>query len=182
MPIAIILGFDDESTAVLNRIFKRLKENKFNSYYELVRPHITLTSYETIDFQVAKERLSQFSACFTPFRIQFSSFGYFPSEESVLFLNPKANIELLGIQQKVFELFKDFRDERTTGTWVPHSTLATNVPLKKIGKAIDIAKKDIVMKEGAPFFVDAESIWTVDFETGPVTIISTDEFKFNEAE
>ena len=143
MPIAIILAFDEESTNVLNRVFKKLKESKFNSYYQRIVPHITLTSYENIDLQVLMERLKQLSSGINPFRILFSSFGYFPSEESVLFLNPIANIELLDIQQKVFDLFEGFPDDNSPKTWVPHCTLATDIPLKKIGKAIDIVKENI---------------------------------------
>jgi 2'-5' RNA ligase len=182
MPVAIILGFDEESTTVLNRVFKKLKENKFNSYYQLVIPHITLTSYENIDLQVAIDRLNQFCTSINPFGIQFSSFGYFPSEEGVLFLNPKANSELLEIQQKVFELLEDFQADNDRKTWVPHSTLATDVPLKKIGEVIDIAKEDIKMKMGAPFFVEAKSIWIIEFITGPTRIISTHEFRFKNEE
>jgi 2'-5' RNA ligase len=182
VPVAIVLAFDEESTNILNRVFEKLKESKYNSYYQLVKPHITLTSYENIDLQVARERLHQFCDNANPFRIQFSSFGYFPSEESVLFLNPKASIELLEIQQSISELFEDFRTGGSTGTWVPHCTLATDIPIKKIGKAIDIVKEEIVMREGAPFYVDARSIWTVEYKTGPLSIISTYEFKFKETQ
>ena len=182
MPLAIILTFDEESTNILNRVFKKLKEGKFNSYYQLVVPHITLTSYENMDLQEAMESLKQLSDNVNPFRIQFSSFGYFPSEESVLFLNPIANFELLDIQQKVFELFEGFPDDNSPITWVPHCTLATDIPLKKIGKAIDIVKENIIMKMGTPLYVDAQSICTVEFKTGPSTIISTYEFKLKKIE
>lgn len=182
MPVAIILAFDGESTNILNHIFKKLKESKFNSYYQQVVPHITLTSYENIDHQEVLERLKQLSNNVNPFRIQFSSFGYFPSEESVLFLNPIVNIELLDIQQKVFELFEGFPDDNSPDTWVPHCTLATDIPIQKIGEAIAIAKEDMIMKMGAPFYADAQSICTVEFETGPLSVISTYEFKFKKAE
>ena len=182
MPVAIILAFDEESTNKLNRVFKKLKESKFNSYYELVMPHITLASYETIELQVVKERLNRFCGGINPFRILFSSFGYFPSEEGVLFLNPIANIELLDIQQNVFDLFAGFPDDNSPKTWVPHCTLAIDIPLKKIGKAIDIVKGNIIIKMGTPFHVDAQSICTVEFKTSPSTIISTYEFKFKKTE
>ena len=182
MPVAIILAFDGESATILNRVYKKLKENKFNSYYQLVVPHITLTSYENIDLQVATERLKRFCKSYNPFRIQFSSYGFFPSEEGVLFLNPKSNMELLDVQQKVFELFEDFQVGDSPKTWVPHCTLATDIPMKKIGEAIDIAKEDIIIKIKTPFYVAAHSICTVEFETGPLTIISRYEFKFKKAE
>ncbi len=176
MPVAIILGFDEASTTILNCVFKKLKECNFNSYYLFVVPHITLTSYENIDLQVVVERLPQFISTFDPFRIQFSSYGYFPSEESVLFLNPKANAKLLDLHEKVFELFEDFQVGVSSKTWVPHCTLATDIPIEKIGKVIEIVKEDIIMKMGAPFYVDAKSICTVEFRTDPLTIISTNEF------
>ena len=182
MPVAIILGFDEESTNILNHVFKKLKESKFNSYYQLVVPHVTLTSYENIDLQVAKERLKQFCNSLNPFRIQFSSFGYFPSEESVLFLNPKANVELLDIQQKVFDLLEDFQVDDSPKTWVPHCTLATDVPMKEIGKAIDIVKDNIIMKIGEPFYVDAQSMCIVDFEMDPLKIISINKFKLKKTD
>jgi len=178
MPVAIILAFDEEGTTILNQVFKRLKESKFNSYYLLVVPHITLTSYGGIDLHIARERLNQFCKSIDPFRILFSSFGYFPSEEGVLFLNPIASIELLDIQQKVFELFEDFQGDNSPKTWVPHCTLATDIPQKRIGKAIDLVREDIIMKMGRPFYIDAQSIWVVEFKTGPSSIISTNEFKF----
>ena len=182
MPVAIVLAFDDESTKILNRVYKKLKENKFNSYFQLVIPHVTLTLYENIDLHMALERLQQFCNNINPFRILFSSFGYFPSEEGVLFLNPITNVELLDIQQKVFDLFEGFPDDNSPETWVPHYTLATDIPLKKIGEAIGIVKENIIMKMGAPFHVDAQSICTVEFKTGPSTIISINEFKFKKAD
>jgi len=182
MPVAIVLGFDVESTAIINEVFKKLKGRKFTSYYEFVMPHITLTSYETIDFQIITERLTQLCNNFAPFRIQFSSFGYFPSEESVLFLSPKADIDLLDIRQKVLEGFEDFQAGNPLRAWVPHCTLALEVPLKKLGEAIGLVKEDIVMMKGAPFCVEAESIYSVEFTVDPLTIISTDEYKLKATE
>ena len=177
MRVAIVLGFDDESRNALTEVFKRLAESKFTSYYQFVIPHITLATYKNMELQIALERLTQIGNNFTPFRVQFSSFGYFPSEESVLFLNPKATDDLLGIQQKVFELFADFQSGSSPKTWVPHCTVALELPLEKIGKAIAIVNEVIVMENGAPFYVNAQSIWTVEFQTDPLTVISTQEFK-----
>ena len=182
MPIAIVLAFDGESTTILNRVYKKLKENNFNSYYQLVMPHITLKLYENIDLQVIMERINHLCDNLAPFRIQISSYGYFPSEEGVLFLNPKASIELLNIQQKISELFEDFQVGASSKTWVPHCTLATDIPIKKIGEAIELVKEDIIMKMGAPFYVDAQSIGTVEFTTDPSTIISINECKLKKKE
>ena len=145
-------------------------------------PHITLTSYETVDLQVVTERLLQLRNSFTPFTIQFSSFGYFPSEESVLFLSPKADMDLFNIRQEVLEVFNDFQAGNPLKAWVPHCTLALEVPLMKIGEAIALVKEEIVMMKEAPFCVEAESIYAVEFAIDPLTIISTNEYKLKKPE
>ena len=109
-----------------------------------------------------------------------SLYGYFPSDEGVLFLNPIANIALLDIQQKVFDLFKGFPDDNSPKTWVPHSTLAIDIPLNSIVKAIEIVKDVIVMKMGAPFEVEAKSLVLVEFQTDPVSVLSTEEIRFKD--
>jgi 2'-5' RNA ligase len=177
VPVAIILTFDPKSTIVLNRVFKALKEHNFNSYDQKIMPHITLTWYANIDNKVAERKLEQFCSDSPPFRIQFSSIGYFSSEESVLFLNPNASFELLDIQQKVFELLEEFHAGNSPKIWVPHCTLALDIPIKKIGKAIDIIKEYIRMAIGEPFNVNAQAICSVDFKTDPLKVISLSEFK-----
>ena len=122
MPYAIVLTFDEESSIIITQVFKRFKDKKISQmlYDEKMKPHITLTNFDNIDTDIVKERLTLFCIETKPFKIQISSIGYFPSEESVLFLNPKTSIELLNFQQKVFRLFKDFQAESSPITWVPH--------------------------------------------------------------
>ena len=168
MPYAIVLLFDEKSSDSIYRVFKRFNEKKISHkglIHELkIRPHITFTIYENIDVEIVKERLNQFCKNHNKFKIQISSIGYFPSEESVLFLNPKANNELLNIQQEIFELFEDFETEYTPKTWVPHCTLCMYIQKKKITKAIDIVKEKIVITKENPFYIMGDSISIVEFE------------------
>jgi 2'-5' RNA ligase len=96
----------------------------------------------------------------------------------VLFLNPKTTVELLDIQQKVSKIFGDNQADNSPSEWVPHCTLATEVPLKEIEKVIEIAKEDIKMEMGASFYAEAQSIWMIEFKTSPLGIISTEKFRF----
>ena len=161
MTYAIVLSFDDDSSFPIKQVFKKFCEEKISSIlYEInMKPHITLSIYESIDAQTAKDRLFLFCI-----EIQISSIGYFPSEESVLFLNPKATNELLNIQQKIFSLFKDFEAEISPITWVPHCTLGINLQKEAIAKAIDIIKEDILMTKEKPFYIQATTISLVKFE------------------
>ena len=168
MPIAIVLLFDKQSTDSVNRVFKRFKEKKISHkglLHDLkVKPHLTFSVYENIDVEIVKERLNQFCKNHNEFKIQFSSIGYFPVEKSVLFLNPKANKELINIQQEIFELFEDFETEYSPETWVPHCTLCMYLQKEKIAEAIDIVKEEIVITEEEPFFIVGNYISIVEFE------------------
>jgi len=85
MPYAIVLSFDDESSFPINQVFKKFKEKKIGSmlYDPKMKPHITLKTYENINTQTVKERLSLFSIENKSFKIQISSIGYFPVEKRV---------------------------------------------------------------------------------------------------
>lgn len=168
MRYVIVLLFDIKSADTIYRVFKRFKENKI-SHNDLlndlkIKPHITLSSYEKIDVKIVKERLTQFCKNHNKFKIQISSIGYFPVEKSVLFLNPNPNNELLNIQQEVFELFEDFEADFTPKMWVPHCTLSMYTQKKKVAKAFDIVKEEIVITEEKPFCIIGNSISIVEFE------------------
>ncbi|MFW9971712.1 MAG: 2'-5' RNA ligase family protein [Candidatus Odinarchaeota archaeon] len=172
MPYAIVLSFDEESSFPIYQIFKRFKDKNIGlmHYDPKLRPHITLNTYENINTQTAKERLSLFSIENLAFKIQNSSIGYFPVEKSVIFLNPKASNELLTIQQKIFSLFKDFESTTSPLTWVPHCTLGMYLQKEDITKAIDIIKEEIVITEENPFYIQTRSISLVKFEREPLEI------------
>ena len=168
MAIVIVLLFDKQSTDSIYRVFKRFKEEKISHkglIHDLkIKPHLTFSIYENIDVEVVIERLNQFCKNHNEFKIQFSSIGYFPVEESVLFLNPKANKELLNIQKELFELFEDFETDYSPETWVPHCTLCMYLQKKKLAKAIDIVKEEIVITKEKPFYILGNSISIVEFE------------------
>jgi 2'-5' RNA ligase len=172
MTYAIVLAFDDECSLPILQIFKKFKDKKIGSmrYDPKMKPHITLATYENINTQSAKERLTLFSIENKPFKIQISSIGYFPVEKSVIFLNPKASNELLNIQQKIYSLFKDFETETSPLTWVPHCTLGMYLQKEDFTEAIDIIKKEIVITEENPFYIQTTSISLVKFEREPLEI------------
>ncbi|MFW9818949.1 MAG: 2'-5' RNA ligase family protein [Candidatus Thorarchaeota archaeon] len=172
MPYAILLSFNDESSLPIYQIFKKFKDKKIGSmfYDPKMKPHITLSTYENFNLQSAKERLTLFSIENKPFNIQVSSIGYFPVEKSVIFLNPKASNDLLKIQKKIFNLFKDFESPTSPLTWVPHCTLGMYLQKGDITEAIDIIKEEIVITEESPFYIQTTSISLVKFEREPLKI------------
>jgi 2'-5' RNA ligase len=172
MPFAIVLTFDEESSYPIMQIFKNFKDKKIGSmhYDPKYKPHITLSIYENINTKSAKDRLTLFSIENKSFEIQVSSIGYFPVEKSVIFLNPKASNKLLTIQQKIVSLFKGVEGGTSPLTWVPHCTLGMYLQKEDIAKAIDIIKREIVITEENPFYIQASLISFVKFEREPLKI------------
>ncbi|MFX1417985.1 MAG: 2'-5' RNA ligase family protein [Promethearchaeota archaeon] len=172
MPFAIVLTFDEKNTRMIEKVLKKFKETEISPlmYEEKIKPHITLAIYDEINSDVAKDRLILFSIENPQFIIQISSIGYFPSEESVIFLNPKANIALLSIQEKIFRLFKDFESNHFPETWVPHCTLGMYIQKENISRAIDIIKEEIIMTKEKPFYVTAKALSLVKFQEDPLRI------------
>ncbi|MFW9999185.1 MAG: 2'-5' RNA ligase family protein [Candidatus Hodarchaeota archaeon] len=172
MPYAIVLTFDEESNHIITYIFRRFKNENISPILHDVKmkPHITLSIYENIDINIVKERLLLFSIETKPFKIQISSIGYFPSEESVLFLNPKASIELLNFQQKAYNLFKNFKTKSSPITWIPHCTLGINIQMENLPRAIDIIKEEILITEEKPYYITGEAISFVKFKRDPLKI------------
>jgi 2'-5' RNA ligase len=172
MPFAIVLTFDKKSTLMIEYVFKRFKETMISTtqYDVKIKPHITLSNYEKLDIDIAKDRLKLYSKKTNQFKIQISSIGYFPTEESVIFLNPKTNIKLLDVQLKVSRLFKDFEASIAPQTWVPHCTLGMYIQKEDIARAIDIIKEEIVMTRENPFYVNTIAISLVKFQEKPLKI------------
>ena len=171
MPFAIVLIFDEKSTLILEKIFTKFREFKIGSmHYEDMKPHITLTNYNTLDIKTAKDRLTLFSIENNQFEIQLNSIGYFPTKESVIFLNPKTTGELLTIQQKIFRLFKEFESDIFPETWVPHCTLGMHVQNKDIAHSFDIIKEQVVFTKEKPFCVIAEALSLVKYQKEPPNI------------
>jgi len=168
MLYAIVLLFDIQSSDSISRVFERFNKKNISHkglIHDLkIKPHITFSVYENIDIEIIKTRLNQFCKNHNEFKIQFSSIGYFPVEESVLFLNPKANKELLNMQQEIFELFEDFETEYSPETWVPHCTLCMYLQKEKLAEAIDIVKEEILITKEKPFYIVGNSISIVEFE------------------
>ncbi len=182
MPYAIVLTFDEISNHKITQVFKRFKEKQISTMFfvEKMKPHITLTVYDKIDVTIVKERLTLFIIETEQIRIQISSIGYFPSEESVLFLNPKESIELKTLQQKVLGYFKEFETKQNSTNWVPHCTLGNYIQKKNFAEAIDIIKEEIVMTEDNPFYITGEAISFVRFEQDPLKIDWWLDYKFKE--
>src|SRR5690606_24608876 len=74
--------------------------------------------------------------------VSLSSLGMFPGDETVLFLAPSADAELISIQAALHGRMPDFTQTPwklyAPGRWVPHCTLAMRLGREGVLKALDI--------------------------------------------
>jgi 2'-5' RNA ligase len=142
MPYAVEMYFDEASTARIRELWKRLAEIGLSSMTDCgARPHISLAVCEQMDIHAASVIVDGFSAGVPPFQISLASYGMFPGAEYVVFLAPKVTPQLLArhasfhesIPKAISGLWLHYAPEQ----WMPHCTLATRVPLERVGEVME---------------------------------------------
>lgn len=155
MPYSIELHFNDRTTHHIQRIINRLEEEGIKSItteYN-VPPHLTLIVYNTLDMNDTKDKLNLVGDKYRAFDLTLSVLGVGLLErkdflkEPPLFFLPEVTTELLAIHRYVCELFEPFRKEAIKSylpqNWLPHCTVAFNVPTKKIPDAMNTTLNSI---------------------------------------
>jgi 2'-5' RNA ligase len=100
-------------------------------------PHVTLAAFPDVDPAELIKATKRFTHKAGSIPIQFGSFGGFATEERVLFLSPVITIDLLKLHGAFFKNLG--RLSKATpykpGHWIPHCTVAMNIPKKDYARA-----------------------------------------------
>ncbi|TYB31169.1 MAG: 2'-5' RNA ligase family protein [Candidatus Mcinerneyibacterium aminivorans] len=164
MAYRIELVFNEKGSNRIKSYWEMLKENKLNSYMidSKSTPHISLAEYSDILAGRFEDEIRRFSRLIKPFEVRFFGFGYFPTEERVLYLNPKVSKYLLRVHNDFNQQFVDFNDNINPyylpENWVPHSTLGKNFSEEDLKKSLIELSKDF-----KPFAVEVNRISVVEF-------------------
>ena len=143
MPYAIEMSFDPVSDGKIRDIWCELADKGISSDMRDLgaMPHISLTVFNQLDIEDAERKLSAFAEEVSPFPVLLSNLGVFCSDLSVLFLGPVVNAELIGAHRKTHELFVGDRPSEweyyLEGNWVPHCTLAMDIPREMVPRAVE---------------------------------------------
>jgi len=171
MPFAIELFFDPRCESRLRRLISGLRGTRIGGTVLIddvkARPHITLAVCDHADEQVMSNVLRQLARDTTSLPVILSTLGMFPSAESVLFLAPVVDEDLLAIQRKVSARLDEFTQSPwklyQPARWVPHCTLALKLPLDGVQRAIQI-----LMESTFPITGELVEIGVSEFEAGIV--------------
>lgn len=143
MIFAVELTFDLESTRRLTAVWSAL-----GGIYggpritELgARPHISLTVFHDAAPEGLCQELGGLAQRFGPFRLHLGTAATFPTTEGVIYLAPDASGPLQAIHAALHGWLATHDDPGHAyyrpGAWVPHCTVATDVPQTQITAVLE---------------------------------------------
>jgi hypothetical protein len=146
MPFSVECYFDPVAEDAVRNIWRALAEMKINTRMLDVsaRPHLSLTVAEHNVPAELPERLRDFVMSRNGIQLQFGSLGLFPNDLGVLFLAPRASIQLdhlhLDWCTAIDPLDLAVWDYYRAGHWTPHCTLAVGLTPDQFGAAFDVCR------------------------------------------
>lgn len=162
MAIAITLLFDEDLEKVLTAATATAHEMFGGMDLGLrgIRPHVTLGIFDTIDLDAALPVLEGLMAC-SPLATKLPSVGTFGGPAGVVFLAPVVTPRLLELHARVHTALAPHAEKAwphyVPRAWVPHVTLAHDVPLNRVGAAIGWARELPLPLSGT-----AQALWVLE--------------------
>ncbi|XP_058115428.1 uncharacterized protein LOC131258258 [Magnolia sinica] len=108
------------------------------------RPHITLLSSPLLDPPKLQSLIKNFASKQEPLPLTLSSVGAFPSDDNVLFLSPTPSVALLQLHSQLCDVLRregvEIGEEYRPDTWVPHCSVAQEVPRNRMAEAFCILR------------------------------------------
>lgn len=131
MDYAVLLSFDSASDQRIRQMIQGLAVASGNETYLLsgLRPHLTLAEFDTDRHETVRQTLADLAEkILRPIPVKLASAGFFPDNQSVLYLAPIVDELLLDLHRMVNNALEPlctafsplYREEN----WVPHCTLA----------------------------------------------------------
>jgi 2'-5' RNA ligase len=147
MPFAVQLDVDRATQAVLDEVDQRLVALGLTRTMRRLAAahHLAFGVYQNLPAELDGE-LGQFAAGIAPVSLRLGSIGVFPGPQAVLFLAPVVTERLLQLHRLFHTTFAQAADQNAAyyqpGAWVPHVTLALDVPPTQLPDAVAIASSD----------------------------------------
>lgn len=143
MPYAIELEFDDALAARVRAGWEDLATAGLGRFMLDVgaEPHISLTGFDELDAAALAPHLARLAHSTQRFPVRLSAVGAFPGDANVVFLAPVVSPALLELHRRChtmlgglglagFELYRP-------GRWMPHCTMAMEIPTEKVALALE---------------------------------------------
>lgn len=173
MHVSVELFFDPESEtriqdvwALLGKLYGGPRATELG-----VRPHLSLTSFAAGEPTWLRTELVALAARFAHFPIDLVATESFPTTEGVVYLAPAPCRELEAIHQTFHDAIRrhgeDGHPYYRPGVWVPHCTVATDVPEPVLEDVVERARESLetstvdVVAVGAVRYRPAQELFRV---------------------
>jgi 2'-5' RNA ligase len=146
MAFAVIIYFDPTTEAEVQSRWALLYEKQISTVIATmgIRPYISLAGVEHLDAQQVCATLKTFAQNASPLTIKFGAVGSFPTEQGVVYLAPVVTLELLRLHEefrvRLAALGLSSREYYRPGNWIPHCTVAINVPPESVPAAVSVCR------------------------------------------
>ena len=147
MRYSIELRCDQDSTTRITALGHSLIEQGISSILlnKGAPPHMSVAVLEEQPPPSLRDMLAAFAKRSASIATRLSAVGTFPGEAGVVFLAPVVTGQLLTFHQRLHEQLADFNipllDLYCPGLWVPHCTIATDLPVENVLSAINLAQR-----------------------------------------
>ncbi len=144
MAFAVIMYLDPATEAEVQALWALLSEKQISAVIATmgIRPHISLAGVEHLDAQQVCAMLKTFAPSASPLTIKFGAVGTFPTEQGVVYLAPIVTSELLRLHEELGVRLADLglssHEYYRPGNWIPHCTVAINLPPASVPAAVNI--------------------------------------------
>lgn len=139
MPFGAALTLDPLAEAAVRRLWQAQAQAGLPSFMPSTDapPHMTLMMAEDLPLDRLRQSIVPLAASLNPTPVEFLSLGIFPARYGVVFLAPVVNTALLDLHatfwQAVAPLSTHPGEQYRPGIWVPHVTLAYDLPFDQLG-------------------------------------------------
>src|SRR5258708_7472687 len=144
---AVELSFDAATDAAVRRVWDELAREGVNDFMAGfgVHPHISLAVFDELRVAEADREIAEFARRLAPLPVTLSSIGIFAGDASVVFVGAVVTNELLAthaeIHRRLGPLGSGAWSYYDRKEWVPHCTLAMDLPSDRIPRAVEIARR-----------------------------------------
>ena len=147
MPFAVEMFFDEDADKFVRGVWADLAQAKITSFMidGNYRPHVTLGVFDQYSSPGFENELRAFVGNLQPFTLQFDYIGAFLQPRRVVFFGPVVTEQLLCVHGDFNGRFTALVTGASplclTGRWVPHCTLAFDVPLGAVPAAVEVCSR-----------------------------------------
>lgn len=139
MPFGAALTFDSHTESALRALWQAQSQAGLPSSLLSTDapPHMTLMMAEDAPTDHLRVALEPLAASLNPTRVEFLSLGIFHAKYGVIYLAPVVNTALLNLHSAFWKVAAPLSihpgEHYRPGIWVPHVTLAYDLPPDQIG-------------------------------------------------